>query len=299
MRCRNFVVLPLIAWLYAPLLARLFARWMYDPFLSHGLFVPAFALLVLWRGRNKLKTIEAAPSLAGLPLVGLAIFMRNSTFVKGDLFLSGVSLLLLLAGVIILIDGWEFFRAVLFPWTCLILMMPVPGVLQNISFSLQAPTLKLAAFLLQLAGVPVVQEGNVINLPNGPILFDYENGIRTLMTPLTLAIMHAYFADNRKWVRAGLVCSSVPIAIVADSFAIVGTCLVSWFSGLDEAANFFRFQGWLVFAASLIMLFVLHRLILHVWRDSPEAKYSMQLSATDTSTLESCNQGVNTQISAS
>lgn len=279
MRYRNFVVLPLIAWLYAPLLARLFVRWMYDPFLSHGLFVPAFALLVLWRGRNKLKTIEAAPSLAGLPLVGLAIFMRNSTVVKGDLFLSGVSRMVLLAGVIILIYGWEFFRAVLFPWAFLILMMPVPSVLQNISFSLQAPTLKLAAFLLQPVGVPLVLEGNVINLPDGPIiLLDYESGIRTLMTPLTLAIMHAYLADNRKWVRTGVICSSVPITIVADSFAIVGTYLVDWFWGFDEALNFFRFRGWLVFAVSLIMLFVLHRLILRIWRDSPAAKYSMQLT---------------------
>jgi len=50
-------VLPLIAWLYAPVLARLFAVWMCDPFFSHGIFVPAFAGLVLWRDRKKLKAI--------------------------------------------------------------------------------------------------------------------------------------------------------------------------------------------------------------------------------------------------
>src|SRR5262245_11164313 len=98
--------------------------------------------------------------------------------------------------------------------------------------------------------------------------------------------MHSYLSDNRKWVRAGLVCSSVPIAIVADSFAIVGTCLIGEFWGVDEAAIFYRSSGWLIFAVSLIMLFVLHRLILRIWRDSPGAKYSMQTPATNASILD-------------
>jgi len=279
-------VLPLIAWLYAPVLARLFAVWIYDPFFSHGIFVPAFALLVLWRDREKLKAIQAAPSLAGLPLVGLALLMPHSTFLKGGLFFSGVSLLLLLAGLIILLYGWEFFRAVLFPWAFLILMIPVPSVvLQKVTFSLEVPTLKLAAFLLELAGVPVVREGDVITLQSNLFLFSFEYGIRSLLTPLTVAIMHGYLVDGRKWVRAVLACSSVPIAIVADGFRIIGICLLAQFWGPDEAELFFPYSGWLIFAVSLIMLFILHRLILRIWGGSPEAKYSMQLSATTASTL--------------
>jgi exosortase len=282
----NLLVLPLIAWLYAPVLVRLFAVWMYDPFFSQGIFVPAFAALVLWRDRKKLKAIEAAPSLAGLPLVGLALLMPHSTVLKGSLFFSGVSLLLLLAGLIILLYGWEFFRAVLFPWAFLILMIPVPSViLQKVTFPLEVPTLKLAAFLLELAGVPVVREGGVITLQSNLFLFSFESGILSLLTSLTVAIMHGYLADNRKWVRAVLACSSVPIAVVADSIRIVGTCLVAQFWGPDAAELFSPYSGWLMFAVSLIMLFILHRLILSIWGRSPEAKYSMQLSATTASTL--------------
>jgi hypothetical protein len=36
-------------------------------------------------------------------------------------------------------------------------------------------------------------------------------------------------------------------------------------------------RGGLIFAVSLIMLFILHRLILRIWGGSPEAKYSLQL----------------------
>jgi exosortase len=217
----------------------------------------------------------------------LALLMRHSTVLKGGLFYSGVSLLLLLAGLVILLYGWEFFRAVLFPWAFLILMIPVPSViLQKVTFSLQVPTLKLSVFLLQLAGVPLVREGNVIFLQSN-LVFSFESGIRSLLTPLTVAIIHGYLADNRKWVRSVLACSSVPIAIVADSFRIVGTGLLAQFWGLDEAELFFPYSGWLIFAVSLIMLFILHRLILRIWGGSPEAKYSMQLPATTTSTLGS------------
>ena len=205
MRYWNLLVLPLIAWLYALVLARLFAVWMHDPFFSHGIFVPAFALLVLWWDRKKLKAIEAAPSLAGLPLVGLALLMRNPTVLKGDLFFSGVSLLLLLAGLIILLYGWEFFRAVLFPWAFLVLMIPVPSViLQKVTFSLEVPTLKLAALLVQLAGVPVVREGNVITLHDNLDLFSFEaNGIRSLLTPLTVTIMHGYLGGQSQMGASG------------------------------------------------------------------------------------------------
>jgi exosortase len=237
------LVLPLIAWLYGPVLARLFAVWIYDPSFSHGIFVPAFAALVLWRDRKKLSAIESAPSWAGLPLVGLALLMRHAVVLKRELFYSGVSLLRLLGGLVILLYGWEFFRAVLFPWAFLILMIPVPSLILRITFSLQVPTLKLSAFLLQLAGVPLVRAGNLIIIQSNLALFTFESGIRSLLTPLTVAIIHGYLADNRKWVRAMLACSSVPVAIVADSFRIVGTGLLAKFWGLDEAEVFFRYSG--------------------------------------------------------
>jgi hypothetical protein len=42
--------------------------------------------------------------------------------------------------------------------------------------------------LLQLAGVSVVREGNVITLQSN-LLFSFESGIRSLLTLLTVAII--------------------------------------------------------------------------------------------------------------
>jgi len=102
------------------------------------------------------------------PLVVIALCTLVLGVLGAELFLSRVSLLILLAGLIILFLGWTFFRAVLFPWAFLILMIPIPALLlQQVTFPLQLLAAKLATALLELVGVPVLLEGNVITIPSG------------------------------------------------------------------------------------------------------------------------------------
>jgi exosortase len=266
-RYRNLLALPVIAWLYAPVLARLFAVWMCSPFFSHGIFVPAFAALVLWRDREKLKAIEAAPSWAGLPLVGLALLMRHSTVLKGGLFFWGVSLLLLLAGLVILLYGWELFRVVLFPFSFLLLMFPIPGEVR-VTLTLESLSGRLAGLLLHLGGVPVQMEGNAIRLSDASLLL-IEVGY-SLLSLLALAIVFGYFADDRRWVRVLLATFVVPIQVVRGSFVIIIAGLFDVFAGSPTALEFARaFSQWTLFIMALVMLFILHRLIAFTWKKKP------------------------------
>ena len=280
-------LLLLIAWLYAAILARLFTQWINDPNFSHGIFVPAFAAFVLWRNRSELKAIEPVPSWTGLPLIVAALVTLTLGVLGAELFLSRVSLLLLLAGLIILFRGWLFFRAVLFPWAILILMIPIPTIiLQRFTFPLQMLASKVAATLLSLTGVPVLREGNIIVLSVMPLeVAEACSGIRSLLSLLTLAIIYGYLMDHRKWVRVVLAVSAVPIAVAANSFRIVGTGLLVQYWDPEKAEGFFHsFSGWLIFVVSLIMLFALHGLIVRMWKSAPEAKSSVRVSARATST---------------
>ena len=254
----------LTAWLYRSILARLFAQWMNDPNFSHGIFVPAFALFVLWQNRSQLQSIEPAPSWAGLPLLVCALVTLTLGVLGAELFFSRVSLLMLLAGLIILFGGWHIFRAVLFPWAFLILMIPIPALLfQQITFPLQMLASKVASGLLPLLGVPVLRQGNLIVLPAMPLeVAEACSGIRSLLSLVTLAIIYGYLMDNRKWVRVLLVLSAVPIAVAANSLRIVGTGLLVQYWDPDRAQGFFHtFSGWLIFVVSLIMLFGVHQII--------------------------------------
>ncbi|MGB9073328.1 MAG: VPLPA-CTERM-specific exosortase XrtD [Terriglobales bacterium] len=268
-------ILLLIAWLYGSILARLFGQWINDPDFSHGIFVPAFSLFVLWLNRKRLSSFEPVPSWSGLGVLVCALLMLMLGVLGAELFFSRLSLLVLLAGLIVLFSGWPLFRAGLFPWAFLILMIPIPKIIfQQVTFPLQLLASKLSAELLPIAGVPVLREGNVIYLPSMPLeVAQACSGIRSLLSLVTLAIIYGYLMETRKWVRVALACSAVPIAVAANSFRIFGTGLLVQYWDPDKAKGFYHeFSGWLIFVVSMIMLFTLHRVISLIWKDRPEAK---------------------------
>ncbi len=273
-RWQGAALLALLAWLYGSILARLFSQWMNDPNFSHGIFVPLFVLFILWQDRKRLAEIDLTPSWSGLGLVVIGLLMLVLGVLGAELFFSRTSLLVLLAGLIVFFQGWTFFRAVLFPWACLILMIPIPSlILQKITFPLQLLASKLSSDFLPICGVPVLREGNVIVLPSMPLeVAEACSGIRSLLSLVTLAIIYGYLMDKRPWVRAVLAISAVPIAVAANGFRIFGTGLLVQYWDPDKAQGFFHaFSGWLIFVVSLMMLFALHRIINAIWREERSA----------------------------
>jgi exosortase len=268
----------LLGWLYGSILARLFLQWVgpaRDPNFEHGIFVPLFAGFVLWQDRRRLQSIAPEPSWAGLPVLAVSLVMLILGVLGAELFFSRVSLLVMLAGLIILFQGWTFFRAVLFPWAVLILMIPIPNiVLQQVTFPLQLLASKLATGLLELVGVPVLRQGNVIVLASMPLdVAEACSGIRSLLTLVTLAIIYSYLTEKRNWARVLLTCSAVPIAVVANGFRIFGTGLLVQYWDPEKAEGFFHtFSGWLIFVVALMLLFGVHRVINLVWKDGQEVQ---------------------------
>jgi exosortase len=178
-----------------------------------------------------------------------------------ELFVSRTSLLILIAGYVVFFLGWNYFRAVLFPWLFLFLMVPIPAILFNqITFPLQLLASQLASFLLPIFGVPVLREGNVIQLPAMPLeVAEACSGIRSLMSLTTLAIVYGFFLETKAWPRVWLALSAIPIAVAANAFRIVGTGLMVQHWDPEKALGFFHeFSGWVIFIVSLALLFGVH-----------------------------------------
>jgi exosortase len=262
------VLLTLLLWLYYPTLRHLVGQWWHDPNFSHGFFVPLFSAFVVWQERSALLRLRLQPSLWGLFALAAALCILVVGQLGAELFLARISLLLALASLIVLFLGWNYFRASLFPWAFLLLMIPIPNIVFNqITFPLQLLASKVASTLLPWLGVPVLREGNVIVLPAMALeVADACSGIRSLMSLATLAIIYGYLIDSRTAVRVVLALSSVPIAVAANSLRVVGTGLLVQYWDPDKAQGFFHeFQGWLMFVASLVMLLALHRVLLLCW----------------------------------
>lgn len=276
---QGWSLLILVGWLYAAILYRLVLQWIRDPNFSHGIFVPAFVLFILWRDRQRLQNVPSTPSWAGLPIIAISLILLVFGVVGVELFTARLSLVILLSGLIIQFRGWGMFRAVLFPWAVLILMIPLPVlIMQKVTFPLQMFASKLSTSMLELVGVPVLRLGNVIVLAAMPLeVAQACSGIRSLLSLVTLAIIYGYLMEKRIWVRVALACSAVPIAVFANSFRIFGTGLLVQYWDPDKAQGFFHeFQGWLIFVVSLALLFTLHRIINLIWKIRPESKVESQ-----------------------
>ena len=86
------------------------------------------------------------------------------------------------------------------------------------------------------------------------------------MSLTTLAVIYGYLMERKVGVRVLLAVASVPIAVAANSFRIVGTGLLVQYWDPEKAQGFFHeFSGWLIFVVSLVMLYVLHRLVRIFW----------------------------------
>ena len=261
----------LIGILYRGVLVGMVEDWIKDPNFSHGFLVVPFSALVVWQGRKKLAKLRLEPSWFGLAVIALSLAMLIVGVLGVEYFLQRSSLVFLMAGLIIYFLGWRHFRAVLFPWVFLFLMIPIPAIVYNqIAFPLQTLAARMATSLLSLAGVPVLRDGNVIRLPAVSLeVAQACSGIRSLMSLGALAVVYGYLLEPRALRRAALTLAAIPIAVAANGLRVMGTGLVGYYWDPDKAEGFFHtFSGWVIFVASTMMLFGLHGLISWIgsWR---------------------------------
>ena len=121
----------LVALVYYSIFNNLIHQWWNDPNFSHGFIVPLFSFYLVWSMRKSLSAVAVRPSWYGLLIMIAALGTLLLGTFGAELFLSRVSFVLLLAGLIIFFHGWPLFRVLLFPWVFLFLMIPIPVIVFN------------------------------------------------------------------------------------------------------------------------------------------------------------------------
>lgn len=255
------VTASLLFVLYARILERLAEQWVDDPNYSYGFFVLLFCGWVVWAKRRKLGATARKPALGGLVIIAGALGMLILGVYGAEPYLSRTSLLFLVAGLIVYFFGWRRFRVVVFPWSVLLLTIPLPAIMFNqLSLPLQFEASRLSSGLAELAGIPVLREGNIIVLPALTLdVADACSGLRSLMSLVTLAVFYGYILESKLLRRLLLVFAAIPIAVVANAVRITGSGVVGEYWGPAKAEGFFHlFSGGVVFLCSLVLLFGFH-----------------------------------------
>lgn len=267
------VICILLVFLYHRIAVKLVTDWYELPDFSHGFLIPFFVLFLVWDRRDELCATLIQPSWSGLSLVAVGLFTLLVGIFGADLFLSRISFVLFAAGLIWTLAGARMLVRTKFMLFVLLLAIPLPMVVFNqITFPLQLLASRLASALLPLAGVPVLREGNIIQLPAMQLeVAEACSGIRSLMSLFTVAVLYGYFLERTTWRRVLLAAASLPIAVAANVVRIFGTGLCVQYWNPDKAVGFFHeFSGWLMFLVSLACLYLVHSGMRILAREAPQ-----------------------------
>ena len=260
-----FILLALvITAIYYQVVGKLVMDWYDNPDFSHGFLVVPFALFVAWEKRKVLRDTPIRQTWSGIWLLLAAIFVLFMGVYGAELFLSRLSLVMLIAAIVWTLCGRAMLRELRFPILVLLLAIPIPAVIFNqITFPLQLLASRMASVLLPLFGVPVLRDGNIIRLASMQLeVAEACSGIRSLMSLFAVAIFYGYFLERSTARRVVLALASIPIAVFANSARIVGTGLCVQYWNPDKAVGFFHeFSGWLMFIVSLCCLYLVHTLM--------------------------------------
>lgn len=248
---------------YAPVLVRLVRQWATDDDMGHGFFVPVVAAFIAWQRRDELLAAKASPSWWGLAVVLWGALQLYVATLGAELFLARTAVIVSLIGIVLWLGGVPFLRILAFPLFLLFFMVPIPAVIYNqITFRFQLVASQLAEAALSLVGVPVLREGNILELASQRLsVVEACSGIRSLLTLSFLSLVYAYFFDTKVWMRAVLLVTTVPIAIVANASRVTITGLLSEVNPELAEGLFHTASGWVIFMVALAILIGVHALI--------------------------------------
>ncbi len=256
------VLAGLVLALYGPVLKLLVLQWWQDPNYCHGFLVPIFAGYVLWRNRRKWQGVPSEPSNSGLAIMLLALAMLAAGTLGAELFVSRVSLLVLIVGLTVFFRGWPTLKAVSFPVGYLFFMIPLPTIIFfQIALPLQLVASRFAETCLDLLQVPALRQGNLLILPNTTLqVAEACSGIRSLITLVALAVAYGYLVERARWKQLALVGLMLPLAVITNGLRLTATGMLTYLSGQKMAEGLFHiFLGWVVFLIAVGCVLAAHK----------------------------------------
>jgi len=248
---------------YYPVLERLFRQWMDDPDVGHGLFVPIVAGYIAWQRKDRLLEIRPVANWWGLALVAYGSCQLFIGTLGAEMFLARTAFVITVIGSILFLGGTRAIRVLAFPLFLLFFMVPFPGIVFNqITFPLQLIASELAESALFMIGIPVLREGNVLELPSQTLsVVEACSGIRSLLSLSFLSLVYGHFFDSRPWMMVVLLAASIPTAIIANAGRVTMTGILSEYDPALAEGFYHSVEGWVVFLVSLAILMAVHRIV--------------------------------------
>ncbi len=261
--------------LYHNTIYKLVHDWSIDPNFSHGFLIPFVALYMIWSRRKKLADTQIYTSNAGLLLVAFGMFTHVVGNIGAELFTMRVSMIFTLAGILVYFLGFKAFKIIMVPVLYLLIMIPIPSIIWNkIAFPLQLFAAQISSVFIDLIGIPVFREGNVLHLANTSLeVVDACSGLRSLTSLMALTGAFAYLAPMsiiKKWI---LFLCAFPIAVIVNIFRLTVTAAMAAWIGPETAHGFMHdMSGLIIFVLALVLVYIVFVIELKIENKRKDSK---------------------------
>ena len=206
---------------------------------------------------------------AGWPIaiLGLCLYVlgRSQAIVMAELG----SLIVLLAGILLIVRGSNAIRVQWFPFFFMLFMVPLPGPLvAALTLPMKTAVSYVTDQLLFYAGYPVARTGVILQIGQYQLLVaDACAGLQTLLTLEALGLFYLNVVRHTSAFRnVVLALLIVPISFTANVIRVVTLTLITYYFG-DEAGQGFlhSFAGMMLFLSALLLTFSIDSLLQYVY----------------------------------
>lgn len=216
--------------LFFPILS---LRWRFyeeQPRYSHCPMIPLVAAVWVYDRWDRLRALPRTVSAAGVAATVASVLLYLYGRSVSTNLLQHVAMLATVACTVWAVLGPRVLRASAFPLGYLLFTVPLPKTWDD---ALTQPLQRIATIVAEgtfdALGWVVVRQGNVLQLPGLKLLVeDACSGVHSLYALVALGVAWVAFVERPAWLRAVLVLSTVPVALVANALRVIVTGILAY-----------------------------------------------------------------------
>ncbi|MBI5056287.1 MAG: exosortase [Nitrospirae bacterium] len=254
----NYVVWSLVIIMYAPLFYQLYLfQWDKIDY-THAYFILPLSLWLVWRKRKDIKELaqQTHPGrhIGSLIILFTGLIMFVFGWKQEYMFISTLSLVPLLFGLVTYLYGRNMLKPLFFPILYLLLLVPVPlGVLDSITLPMRHGTSVVAEKILVLLNYPIKREGLLLTIGYSEIFMGPPcSGFRSLITMFSLMLTYVYIGSGGFSKKIILTSCIAPFALFGNLIRVVSLCLITFYFGEKVGQGFFHnFSGIVIFVITI------------------------------------------------
>lgn len=232
------------------------------PEYSHGPLIPIISLYLFLRELRDMPAHDPAPTdrWPGLLVIAAALVMAVFGNIARIPDIVTYAMIVWVGGVVLTLFGWKRGRLHQLPVLHLIFMLPLPQLLYwKLTIFLQGISSELGVWFVQLAGVSVFLDGNIIDLGVYQLhVAEACSGLRYLFPILSFSYLFAILYRGPFWHKVVMFLAAAPITVFMNSFRIGVAGIIANSYGIEYLEGFSHFfEGWVIFISCIVILFAM------------------------------------------